>query len=74
VDLDKIAKGLQPDFFIKPFDYINVGTSGTSRWLAQLRNAFRATYGFGFIYDRNFATFDFDGDPFPGHFGFESIF
>lgn len=74
VDLDKIAKGLQPDFFIKPFDYINVGTSGTSRWLAQLRNAFRATYGFGFIYDRNFAAFDFDGDPFPGHFGFNSIF
>jgi hypothetical protein len=74
VDLSKIAKGLQPDFFIKPYDTINVGTSGTSRWLAQLRNAFRATYGFGFIYDRNFASTDFDGDPFPGHFGFNSIF
>jgi len=74
VDLKKIAEGLQPDFFIKPFDTINVGTSGTSRWLAQLRNAFRATYGFGFIYDRNFAATDFDGDPFPGHFGFNSIF
>ena len=59
VDLDKIAKGLQPDFFIKPFDLINVGTHGTSRWQAVLRNAFRATYGFGFIYDRNFATPDF---------------
>ena len=58
VDLDKIAKGLQPDFFIKPNDTINVGTHGTSRWLAQLRNAFRATYGFGFIYDRNFADRD----------------
>ena len=74
VDLQKIAKGLQPDFFIKPNDQINVGTSGTSRWLAQLRNAFRATYGFGFIYDRNFASSDFDGDPFPGHFGFNSVF
>ncbi len=74
VDLDKIARGLQPDFFIKPYDLINVGTTGTSRWLAVLRNAFRATYGFGFIYDRNFATSDFDGDPFPGHFGFNSIF
>ncbi len=74
VDLEKIAKGLQPDFFIKPYDLINVGTHGTSRWLAVLRNAFRATYGFGFIYDRNFATFDFDNDPFPGHFGFNSIF
>lgn len=74
VDLDKIAKGLQPDFFIKPYDYINVGTSGTSRWLAVLRNAFRASYGFGFIYDRNFASEDFNGDPFPGHFGFNSVF
>lgn len=74
VDLDKIAKGLQPDFFIKPFDTINVGTHGTSRWLAVLRNAFRATYGFGFIYDRNFASEDFNGDPFPGHFGFNSVF
>ncbi len=69
VDLDKIAKGLQPDFFIKPYDLINVGTHGVSRWLAVLRNAFRATYGFGFIYDRNFATNDFDGDPFPGNLG-----
>jgi protein involved in polysaccharide export with SLBB domain len=54
VDLNKIAKGLQPDFFIKPYDLVNVGTTGTSRWLAGLRTAFRATYGFGFIYDRNF--------------------
>jgi protein involved in polysaccharide export with SLBB domain len=69
VDLDKIAKGLQPDFFIKPDDLINVGTHGTSRWLAVLRNAFRATYGFGFTYDRNFATRDFGNDPFPGHIG-----
>jgi len=56
VDLDKIAKGQQPDFFIKQNDLINVGTHPTSRWRAVLRNAFRATYGFGFIYDRNFAN------------------
>ncbi|MFA5292060.1 MAG: polysaccharide biosynthesis/export family protein [Phycisphaerae bacterium] len=55
VDLEKIANGSQPDFFIKPNDVINVGTHGVSRYLAVLRNAFRATYGFGFIYDRNFA-------------------
>jgi len=55
VDLDKIASGQQPDFFIKTNDLINVGTHPTSRWRAVLRNAFRATYGFGFIYDRNFA-------------------
>lgn len=56
VDLEKIANGTQPDFFIKPNDVINVGTHGVSRYLAVLRNAFRATYGFGFIYDRNFAV------------------
>lgn len=55
VDLDKIAKGEQPDFFIKPNDLINVGTHPTSRFRAVLRNAFRAAYGFGFVYDRNFA-------------------
>ena len=54
VDLEKIANGTQPDFFIKPNDVINVGTHGMARWLYQLRNAFRATYGFGFVYDRNF--------------------
>jgi len=59
VDLDKIAAGEEPDFFIKPNDLINVGTHPTSRWRAVLRNAFRATYGFGFVYDRNFADRDF---------------
>ncbi len=59
VDLRKIAKGEQPDFFIKPNDLINVGTHPTSRWRSVLRNAFRATYGFGFLYDRNFADRDF---------------
>lgn len=66
VDLEKIAQGTQPDFFIKPYDYINVGTHGTARWLAVLRNAFRATYGFGLIYDRNFANTDLD--PFRDSF------
>lgn len=54
VDLEKIANGTQPDFFIKPNDVINVGTHGLSRYMYVLRNAFRATYGFGFLYDRNF--------------------
>jgi polysaccharide export outer membrane protein len=59
VDLDKIARGEQPDFFIKPNDLLNVGTHPTARWRAVLRNAFRATYGFGFVYDRNFADRDY---------------
>jgi protein involved in polysaccharide export with SLBB domain len=60
VDLDKIASGEQPDFFIKPLDLINVGTHATARWRAVLRNSFRASYGFAFIYDRNFASSEFD--------------
>jgi hypothetical protein len=62
VDLDKIAAGEQPDFFIKPNDLINVGTHPSSNWRYILRNSFRATYGFGFLYDRNFAN---------RHFGFD---
>ena len=69
VDLEKIARGEQPDFFIKPNDWINVGTHPTARWLAVLRNSFRATYGFGFIYDRNFADRDFGTSrPIPNWF------
>ncbi|MCL5278561.1 MAG: polysaccharide biosynthesis/export family protein [Planctomycetes bacterium] len=64
VNLDKIASGEQPDFFIKPNDLINVGTDVTARWKAVLRNAFRAAYGFGFVYDRNFADIDY-GTGFP---------
>ncbi|MBN1508039.1 MAG: polysaccharide biosynthesis/export family protein [Sedimentisphaerales bacterium] len=59
VDLDRIAAGEQPDFFIKPHDLINVGTHPSARWRAVLRNAFRAAYGFGFVYDRNFVDVDF---------------
>ncbi len=69
VNLDKIASGEQPDFFIKPNDLINVGTDVTARWRAVLRNAFRATYGFGFVYDRNFADIDY-GTGFPWFHGF----
>ena len=35
---------------------ISVGTSFQAQYMLVLRNAFRMTYGFGFIYDRNFAT------------------
>lgn len=68
VDLQKIAKGIQPDFFIKPYDYINVGTHGTSRWRQSLRNAFRPVYGFGFTYDRNFFESDFGDNPITNPF------
>jgi polysaccharide biosynthesis/export protein len=68
VNLKKIADGSQPDFFIKPNDLVNIGTHPAARWLAALRNAFRATYGFGFIYDRNFADRDAFGSPLPSIF------
>lgn len=58
VELDKIFAGQQPDFYLKPEDQIMVGTNAAAPFLAALRGAFRATYGFGFIYDRNF----YDGD------------
>ena len=56
VDLEKIFNGEQPNIYIKPNDVINVGTHATSIMRAVLRNSFRATYGFGFVYDRNFAN------------------
>ena len=73
VDLEKITRGELPDFFIKPNDLINVGTHPTARWRAVLRNAFRATYGFGFVYDRNFADRDF-GTSRPFGSIFDRIF
>lgn len=64
VDLDKIFSGELPDFYIKENDTIRVGTHYSSRWRAVLRNAFRAAYGFGFVYDRNFADADY-GSGWP---------
>lgn len=58
IDLDKIFAGKEPDIILKPDDIINVGTNPIMPFLAVLRNAFRATYGFGFVYDRNFADID----------------
>jgi len=57
-NLERIAAGLDPDIFIKPHDQIRVGTHAIAPFLATIRNSFRLTYGFGFVYDRNFADFD----------------
>ncbi|MBN1844861.1 MAG: polysaccharide biosynthesis/export family protein [Sedimentisphaerales bacterium] len=59
VNLDKLFAGTAPDLFVKPNDIINVGSHPVARWLAVLRQSFRSTYGFGFVYDRNFADVDF---------------
>lgn len=57
--LDLIMRGQEPDIFLKPDDQILVGTHIAAPFLAVARNAFRMTYGFGFIYDRNYAERNF---------------
>jgi len=65
-DLARILDGRDPDLFIKRNDVIRVGTHAVAPFLFTLRNAFRLTYGFGFIYDRNFADIDaYGGDINP---------
>jgi len=54
VNLRAIAEGTQPDIVLKPDDMVNVGTNFWAVPLAVIRNGFRASYGFGFILDRNF--------------------
>lgn len=58
VDLDKVFSGSQPDIFLKPNDVVSVGTNWAAPFLASIRGAFRMTYGFGFLYDRNFADYN----------------
>jgi len=57
-DLGRIVDGQDPDLFLKKDDVINVGTHAVAPLLATIRNSFRLTYGFGFVYDRNFADID----------------
>lgn len=55
LDLEAIFQGEEPDIFLRPDDMVMVGTDWRQSFYPVLRNAFRLTYGFGFIYDRNFA-------------------
>jgi polysaccharide export outer membrane protein len=55
VDLERIFEGRQPDIFLKANDVVQVGTDWYPPFLAAIRGAFRFTYGFGFLYDRNYA-------------------
>jgi len=54
INLRDIFHGVEPDFYLKPNDTINIGTNWLASPLAVIRNGFRMTYGFGFIIDRNF--------------------
>ena len=55
VDLEKIMSGQEPDIYLKPDDVVEVGTNALAPFLAAARGGFRITYGFGFLYDRNYA-------------------
>jgi protein involved in polysaccharide export with SLBB domain len=58
VNLDAIFAGLEDDFYLRDDDVLNVGTHLVAPFLFVIRNSFRFTYGFGFVYDRNFADKD----------------
>jgi protein involved in polysaccharide export with SLBB domain len=55
VDLTKVFAGEEPDVYLKPGDKVIVGTNALAPFLAAIRGGFRMTYGFGFLYDRNYA-------------------
>lgn len=63
-----IAEQTQPDVFLRPNDRINVGSNFWALPLAIVRGGFRATYGYGFILDRNLAN-DLFGPPPVNQFG-----
>jgi len=63
VNLRAIAEGTQPDIYLKPDDHIIVGTNFWATPLAVIRNGFRASYGFGFLLDRNFGNDVFGAPP-----------
>ncbi len=56
IDMAKIFAGEQSDIYLKPNDIVQVGTNAIAPFLAAVRGAFRITYGFGFLYDKNFNT------------------
>jgi len=58
VNVDAIFAGLDDDLYLRDDDIVNVGTHFVAPFLFVIRNSFRFTYGFGFVYDRNFADKD----------------
>jgi polysaccharide export outer membrane protein len=58
INVDHIYAGLEADVLLRDEDILNVGTHFVSPFLFVIRNSFRFTYGFGFVYDRNFADKD----------------
>ncbi len=63
LNLAAIRQKTEPDLYLKPDDHVIIGTSWLAPWLAVIRNGFRATYGFGFLLDRNFGNDVFGAPP-----------
>ncbi len=63
VNLRAIESGAFPDIVLCDSDRINVGTNFWAYPLAVVRNGFRASYGFGFLLDRNFGNDVFGAPP-----------
>lgn len=58
VNLEQIFMGNQDDVYLRPGDIVNVGTNFIAPFLATVRSSFRMSYGFGFVYDRNYGDID----------------
>ena len=56
LNLQRIFDGEQPDIFLKANDVVNIGTDALAPFLLITRNAYRASYGWGFTYDRQLYT------------------
>ncbi|MBU0618049.1 MAG: SLBB domain-containing protein [Planctomycetes bacterium] len=69
VNLDHVFAGLEDDLLLRDADIVNVGTDFIAPFLFVIRNSFRFTYGFGFVYDRNFA----DKDAYGGKINPETL-
>jgi polysaccharide export outer membrane protein len=63
LNLGAIRQRTEPDIYLKPDDHIIIGTNWLATPLAIIRNGFRATYGFGFLLDRNFGNDVFGAPP-----------
>ena len=62
VNLSAIRNRSEPDLYMQPDDHVIIGTNFWAQPLAVVRSGFRASYGFGFLLDRNFGN-DVFGPP-----------
>ena len=63
MNIAAIRQRTEPDIVLRPDDHIIVGTNWGATPLAVIRNGFRASYGFGFLLDRNFGNDVFGAPP-----------